>query len=134
MEYSIESDDISNLFINDDVLSIESNVTTCRRKPLLLNSMADIYKFLQLPKTINTNIPSKTEHNNNQKLKMYNKRKWSGMVNMSSKCIDQIKAIICPGPSQIDLRKDIAQRLQPSCNTKDNENEIEIHLMGTSFL
>ena len=42
------------------------------------------------------------------------------MVNMSSKCIDQCIAIICQGPSQTDHRKDIAQCLQLSCNTKDS--------------
>ena len=54
---------------------------------------------------------------------------------MSSKCIDQLITIICPGPSQDDLRKAIAQRLQPNCNTKDNDNEIEIHqaLLHTIF-
>ena len=132
-EGSIESDDVSNLFINDDMLSIES--TTFKKKSLSLNNMADIYKFFQLPKSINTNIPSNTERNNNPQLKTYNKRKWSGMVNMLSKCIDQLITIICPGPSQDDLRKAIAQRLQPSCNTKDNDNKIEIHqaLLHTIF-
>ena len=105
------------------------------KKSLSLNNMADIYKFFQIPKSINTNIPSNTERNNNPQLKTYNKRKWSGMVNMSSKCIDQLITIICPGPSQDDLRKAIAQRLQPNCNTKDNDNEIEIHqaLLHTIF-
>ena len=69
-------------------------------------------------------MPSCLDQEEELDLKMTNRKKWSAMINITSKRIDQILNIICPGPSQNKLRKAVARRIQYKApNTVDTNNK-----------
>ena len=76
-----------------------------------IHTMADIYRSFDLPKTANTNIPSIADRNERSQLNIHNPRKWSGLVNVSLKCISTLLQILCPGPSRYELVETITRRL-----------------------
>ena len=76
-----------------------------------IHIMADIYRSFDLPKTANTNIPSIADQKKRLQLNIHNPRKWSGLVNVSLKCVRTLLQILCPGPSRYELVETITHRL-----------------------
>ena len=69
-------------------------------------------------------MPSRRDREEELDLKVTNRKKWSAMINITSKCIHQILDIICPGPSQNELRKAVASRIQYEApNTVDTNHK-----------
>ena len=76
-----------------------------------LTCISDIYKSFQLPKSTRSCIPTLTDLRNETNLNEKNHAKWTGLVNMSTKCLDQLLACICPGPSRSKLNVEIAKKV-----------------------
>ena len=85
--------------------------TVPHKTTMKINTMADIYRSFDLPKSTNTNIPSISDRTERSQLNISNPRKWNGLVNVSLKCISTLLQIICPGPSRSELVQTIANRL-----------------------
>ena len=99
---------------------------------LTLSNINDIFNYFKLPKSSKSCMPSRRGQEEELDLKMTNRKKRSVMINITSKCIDQILNIICPGPSQNKLRKTVASRIQYKAhNTFDTNNNplyVLVHL------
>ena len=110
---------------DDDVSTIK---TVHIVDQLTLSNINDIFNYFKLPKSSKSCMPSRRDREEGLDLKVTNKKKWSAMINITSKCMDQILNIICPGPSQIELRKAVASRIQyegPNTDDRNNKNVLD---------
>ena len=78
--------------------STNGAVTNTKEKSVLMNeskklkSISDVYKSFQLPKSTRSCIPTLTDLRNESNLNEKNHAKWTGLVNMSMNCLDQVLA------------------------------------------
>ena len=79
-----------------------------------INELKDVVRHFGLSKYTLTNIPSRLEREFESDLHEKQKRKYTQMVNVSSRCIKQVLTSICPGPSRRQLERDISLRLSRS--------------------
>ena len=73
-EFLDEKEGISNLFIDNDMLSIESEIATNKSESHLLNNMTDKHNFFQVPKSTNISITPNSEYCNSRLKASDNKR------------------------------------------------------------
>jgi len=105
------------------------SVVTSQNKFALtkMTDIVDVYKCFKLPKSTRSCIPPLTQLE--QGINVYENypKKWTGLINMSMKCIDQVLKSICPGPSRSRLKLDIAKRVIQMENTSAQGTSIQLN-------
>ena len=76
-----------------------------------IKGISNVYISFELPKATRLCIPTLTDLRNEEELNKKNANKWQGLINMSSKCLDQTLRAICPDPSHMKLKLDIARKV-----------------------
>ena len=92
-----------------------------------ITDIVDVYKCFELPKSTRSCIPPLTQLEHGIKVNENNPKKWTGLVNMSMKCIDQVLKSICPGPSRSKLKVDIAKRVIQMESTSAQGTSIQLN-------
>ena len=105
-----------------------------------IKKISDVYASFELPKSTRSCIPTLKDLRNEVELKEKNANKWQGLINMSSKCVDQTLRAICPGPSRTNLKLDIAKKIikndeigEGTHNNKPNYEKITQKVIHTLF-
>ena len=88
--------------------------------------MIDIFRFFHLSKSSQSYLPSICDWEECYNLKTTSAKKWSALISTSTKCIDQLLNTLCPGPSQAELRKVVARRIQKTLNCTENVNHKKV--------
>ena len=98
----------------DSSTNIKKNVIGAKRNEYQyqkIKKISDVYASFEIPKSTRSCIPTLTDLRNEEELKIKNSKKWQGLINMSTKCLDQTLRAICPGPSRTKLKLDIANKI-----------------------
>ena len=115
-----EDDDMSSLMLPDDSFDESFEFNTTKMTVLNISNVNDIFRFFHLSKSSQSCLPSIRDREECYNLKTTNPKKWSALISTSSNCIDQLLNTLCPGPSQAELRKVVARRIQKSLNCTEN--------------
>ena len=97
--------------VNDE---LTTDGTNANESVSTIKELNDIVRHFGLSKYTLSNIPSRLEREYEPDLDERDKRKYTQMVNISTKCIKQILKSICPGPSRKQLERDISIKLSKS--------------------
>ena len=100
-DHMIDSDLLSLTILKARLQRSNNSILLILTSPQLkMHIMVDIlYRFFDLPKAANTNIPSNTNRIECLQLNIHNPRKWNESMSVSLKCISTLLHILYPRPS-----------------------------------